>query len=310
VKWSTYKGTDSHSNSIVQVGFGLIGQSIADSLKQNTPNLKTEKEYKVNWKSIESFKIGLENLFEYLEQKEGTTKTSSVSIIWSAGKAGFSASDDECNSELIFFKSAILSLLSLCTRLGYSEIYFHHLSSAGGLFEGQKFINKNSQARPLRPYGHLKLRQEEFLSGLDDISSLSIYRPSSIYSKHNVSGRKGLISVLIENGISNKVTTITGSDDTQRDYVLDKDIADYVAAQIKSKPDKKLYRHFLIDGKASSILEIRSIIERLLNRKLLLRYSFVNQNKADMSFTPSLKPATFYTSSLSTNIYSLYYSLL
>jgi len=124
-------------------------------------------------------------------------------IIWSAGKVGVSSIEDECENELRFFKESIQSLLSQLYKFNNLIIHFILISSAGGLFEGQSFINKDAKPTPKRPYRNYKLAQKKFLSTLvnSSIESKIIYRPSSVFSIHNNTGRKGLLTVLFENDI-------------------------------------------------------------------------------------------------------------
>lgn len=295
---------------VLQFGLGLVGKSINSAIKDISKSGHILISEKINWSSISSFENQVKSTSSIFSDVNNIDYKIELNIIWSAGKVGFSASDEECEKEFDFFTRAISILISEFKSLQKCSIHFCFISSAGGLFEGQKFITKTSKPAPLRPYGRYKLSQENLLANFkEDFDSLSIVRPSSVYSNYNIKGRKGLISVLIENGISNRESVITGSDDTQRDYVLDLDIGNFVANNVLSS-EKNSETYFLIDGKSSSIQEIRIMVESMINRKLILRYSNINKNSADMCFWPGLKPKHFNTSMLSTNVRILYNNLL
>lgn len=307
---SKYINSQGQSKFLLHIGLGLVGSAL-EAACSSSPLEKDElKSYRVDWSDVKDMETKLEDVFKFITESESTTGSQEVHIIWAAGKVGFNASDDECSYEMNFFRESltVLSGLASSSRL---KIIIHFISSAGGLFEGQRFISEASLPAPKRPYGRFKLAQECFLNdNKESFHNIMIYRPSSIYSAHNVSGRKGLLAVLIEYGIKNREITLTGSDDTQRDYVLDADIGTFVVEQIFNNAEMKNETHFLIQGKSSTILEIRLLLERIMNRKLILRFSTTKENSADMSFTSGLKPSRFETSPLPTNLTKLYLNLL
>lgn len=296
---------------VLHIGLGLVGSAIETASINQSTDVEQLQYHKVDWTDNTSFSTLISSVADCIQEElSSDTLEHVIHIIWSAGKVGFNATKEDCDKEMHYFEACVEDLSGIFDSSSI-EMHFHFISSAGGLFEGQRFISQSAQPAAKRPYGFFKLAQEEHLIRRQaSFSSLTIYRPSSIYSAHNVSGRKGLLAVLIDLGLKNKEITITGSEDTKRDYVLDRDIGKFVAAQIFNRKKGQTETHFLIQGKSSTILEIRLLLERIMNRKLILRFSTVDQNNADMSFTSSLKPDGFETSPLPTNLKSLYLNLL
>ena len=137
-----------------------------------------------------------------------------LAVIWSAGDASFHSSDREVAEEQTIFTESVGVVQNLRELVKPTRFGFHFISSAGGLFEGQRAVDFNSAPAPLRPYGRLKLAQEEALSSSFDSGELACYRPSSVYGpmvalpaearhpihtkkKGNNASRAGLVSPLM-----------------------------------------------------------------------------------------------------------------
>ena len=72
---------------------------------------------------------------------------------------------------------------------------FFLMSSIGGLFEGQALINSESNPKPLRPYGKLKLSQEGYLQSKDNIQIiLSIFLVME--TKHQILKRMTMMELM------------------------------------------------------------------------------------------------------------------
>ena len=67
---------------------------------------------------------------------------------------------------------------------------------------------------------------------------------------------------------------------------------------------------YLIDGKPSSLTEIRHMVERVLGKKLYLKYSLQKNNATDITFSSHLRSPLFRSSTLYTNIKMLHQNLL
>lgn len=228
-----------------------------------------------------------------------------LAVLWSAGRSGFGATAAEAERELASFRRVLETTLRLAEEHPGSRVSFGMISSAGGLFEGQRVVTARSVPAPRRPYGELKLAQEEMLAGLAGGLAWRVYRLTSIYGATGTSPRRGLIPTLILNGIRQRVTAITGSFSTLRDYVWVGDVATYVAADLTGAP-AGTSRCVLASAKPSSIFEIRRLIERVVGRPLYLTLSGDATNRADITFAHDADPAGWRTSSLETCVRAIY----
>lgn len=84
-----------------------------------------------------------------------------LAVIWAAGQSGFGT--DEPGMETEF--AALADVRALTRRIGEAvrlplATAFVHMSSAGGLYEGQLACGRDARPTPLRPYGPGKLAHE------------------------------------------------------------------------------------------------------------------------------------------------------
>lgn len=279
----------------ILIGKGLIGSAIEKFL---STDMNLLQEFKMDWSdvdgSIKRFKA-LPISFEKYDKLE---------IIWSAGKAGFLASEEETAIEKRNF-SKWISVLQMLNKQQNIRLWL--MSSAGGLHEGQVCVNEQSGLSIKRPYGELKLYQERLIE--QSFKNFVICRISSVYTTYNLDGRMGLLPVMIKNCIQNTVMTLYGSESTLRDYVLDEDIASFVSLHIKE--GSKLHGiKYLVAGFPLSILTIKSYVEKISLKKLFVQYIFKGANAENISFMRSLKADNFNVSSLETNLKILYNRVL
>jgi UDP-glucose 4-epimerase len=182
------------------------------------------------------------------------------------------------------------------TRMG-----FHMLSSAGGLFEGQRFVDGASQPQPRRAYGQAKLEQEELLERLRCDMCAHVYRPSSIYGFSGEGGRSGLVNTLIVNAKRHSVSRIFGGLDTVRDYVLAADIGEFVAKRIL-QPEIDSQTFLLASGKPASVSEIVRIASKVIGTPLYLKLDLQPSNASHITFRPSALPEDWRPTDLETGI--------
>lgn len=269
---------------ILQIGIGLIGKSF-QSLTLS--NCSSAKEFPINWHSSDDVLKTISTCIQFINSQN---KYYEFYLVWTAGKAGFTSQTDETKEELSLFKS-IMNQFSNELKSDFTSKTVLMLSSAGGLYEAQKNIGYDSIPKPLRPYGHLKLAQENHLkSNSDNWDKLIIIRPSSIFSSSNTRGRKGLINTLVQNVLTNRVTNIYGDPTTLRDYVDVEDVAELIFACINNqvnKSDQKLQEYIVASGKPVSIHEIIHLIEARLNSPLRIRFTPVKLNTGDITYNPN-----------------------
>jgi UDP-glucose 4-epimerase len=291
-------------------GVGLIGTSILTKLSQS--GNYEQSTHPFNWYDAKIRTQEAESIYEYvanyLRNKTAVSQDKGrATFVWSAGRAGFQDSKACLNEEMLSFNDVLDIVKRLADEFTSVSIDFHLLSSAGGLYEGQTFVDKDSIPSPQRPYGELKLRQEQSLIDLDVCISKNIYRPTSVYGIMAGSHRMGLIPALLFNGLSNKVTTIFGSFSTLRDYVHSADVAGYIVDIIHNDCVKNSHDKFILaSGRPSSIFEIKCIVEKVLSKKVYLDFRAIESNSSDITFSPSVLPENWQAMDIETGIRGVY----
>jgi UDP-glucose 4-epimerase len=230
-----------------------------------------------------------------------------IDIILSAGRAGFDATEDELYTE----QNLMLGILDILTeKLSHlGPISTHLISSAGGIFEGAACVNPSTPVSPKRPYGVAKQRlEEELIKRQPDNHSLYIYRPSTIYGYAGPKARHGLITVLLQNAVSNRTTHIFADPNTLRDYVSRDDIAAFVWKQIHNSAPG-VFSYILASGKPTSIVEILNNCELVVNRAIWVSYSAQLQNSTNITFSKSCIASEFNTSRLIDGITNTYMNI-
>ncbi|MDA8019990.1 MAG: NAD-dependent epimerase/dehydratase family protein [Thermoanaerobaculia bacterium] len=229
-----------------------------------------------------------------------------LDVVWSAGRAGFAADEEQILGEEANFRR----LLDMVVRVASStsgQIVFHLISSAGGLFEGQRHVAAGSCPCPQRPYGVLKLRLEELLANLDFPRPISrrVYRLTSVYGPSVRGGRRGLVPTLLHNAREGRATTIVGQLTTLRDYVFTEDIARHIADAwvLPTQPDRC---EILASGKPTTIHEIVHHVHKVVHRTPALVFAARRDNATDITFAPSVLPPDWAPTDLETSIFQLH----
>ena len=273
----------------VHFGSGVIGMAILDRLLREGRLIKHQK---IDWSNVTPFAEWLK-VSEYFDGGY-----ESIDIVWAAGQAKFTATQEATEREKQDFETIIEAIDQRISSLrGKARTRFWLMSSAGGIFEGQTHVNSTSATSCQRPYATYKLFQEEYVQ---EFFESIICRVSSVYSTHNFSGRMGLIPTVVRNHLFKLETTLYGNPSTLRDYVLDRDIGKFVAGGIVN--DQVPGLEYLVSGQPTSIQAIINIIEETTHRKVRLKYSNQNLNAANMSFSPKLRSKRFQASAMIANI--------
>lgn len=276
-------------------GCGLIGQAISHALLCRKKRLI--EDYAFPWKNKAAQAQAASTIAlavtSKLQGKAMTAKPRLV-FVWSAGRAGFSATHEQAAQEMAAFTVVLELARRLQQQLHDVEVEFHLLSSAGGLFEGHTLVGHADVPQPRRPYGQLKQEQEQALLKASQLTPV-IYRAASVYGIPSQGRRTSLIPVLIHHGLLRQVVTIVGAAKTLRDYVCVDDVGHYIAQKITCpdvvKPAGGIY--WMVTGKPSAIMELTGMVEEVIRRKLYLSYRFDAENSSDITFSPELKPADF-----------------
>lgn len=231
-----------------------------------------------------------------------------IDFIWTAGKGGFGMEQSDTLPELASFSEVVEMAIALRRENPSCLVRFHLISSAGGLFEGQRNVNNASLPAPRRPYAFLKLAQEKILDKCDELVRF-IYRPTSVYGFAGLNRRMGLITTLLLNASKNKVSTIFGAPDTLRDYVWADDVGAFIAGMIASKTSCS-GRFVLALGKPSALFEVLNCIEKILNKKLFCHYVKSGGNADHNTFSTETRPVGWNPVDMETGIRKTYHAML
>ena len=287
-------------------GLGLIGRSIVHGLHRRSDYSTTELPY--SWSGGSAQAMDGQRIVEFVSSRRSlprgtrpSRESPRVDLVWSAGRGGFGSTEEQLGPELRSFESVLMlasRIRSLHPECGHA---FHMISSAGGLFEGQRNVGPESRPEPKGPYAALKLKQEELLGGLDPAVDKFVYRPSSVYGFVAGGMREGLLTTLISNGIRRQVSRVFGEPGTLRDYVLASDVGQFVADRLVGA----IREHgifTLASGKPSTISEILRMTEALIDRSLYVVFQQSAVNAEHNTFRPDALPVDWSPTALYTGM--------
>jgi UDP-glucose 4-epimerase len=288
-------GSPDQGHCILVFGLGLIGKNILAALRHT--GLYDGEDFAFRWGS--PTEADIRPIREFVADR---CQSGRIDLVWSAGNSGFSSPEAEFAREMVSFRSVLGLCRDIILGKPNAKLSFHIVSSAGGLFEGQTNVDRRREPVPLRPYGRVKLMQENELLELAELMQINIYRPSSVFGFAGPTARRGLIDSLFFNAALNKVTNIFGSPDTLRDYVFVKDIGRFIAGRVvDGKPGGTF---LLASGKPSSVSEVIHAVEAALNRKIYRRHDTSGLNAANMSFNRQALPEDWNPTDLVTGVRS------
>ena len=280
--------TLSDSHTCVVVGLGLIGQKVVDILMQTYLRLPSHTNL-IQWDRAATITAAIDH---YIKAHQPQT----LDIIWSAGKAGFGASDADMQAEFEVYAELVQSL-----KTKDLDLRFNLLSSAGGIYENSGFIDAIDDISPQRPYAHWKLKQESLLhdSGVD----ARIYRIASVYGYKQGQGRLGLINTMIKNTLNHEPVKVFGSQTTLRDYIYHFDIARFV---VRNLLDASFGIDIIASGKATSISTLINMVQRLTRKPVKTLYIDDFDNSNDIVFDRHLIPKTLQITSLEEGVLNVF----
>lgn len=288
------------SHAIALFGVGLIGGAILRALMKR--GVTSLADLPLNWKDRPQRSLDLLSLTHAINCQFDRAPLARLDIVWAAGKAGFGAGREELGAEFEAFRDISKWAQELPLHLPPgTSLGFHMLSSAGGLFEGQRFVDSTTLPRPHRAYGEAKLEQEATVEDLRNTMVAHIYRPSSVYGFSREGGRSGLINTLIENAKKHSVSRIFGGLDTVRDYILASDIAEFVANKI-TQPETASQTFLLASGKPASVSTIAQIVTKVVGSPLYLKLDVQPSNASHITFRQSALPEGWRPTDLETGI--------
>lgn len=292
-------------------GTGLLGGGILRALNSARPSMTVAIPL-LDWRDPSEQTRQLADIERLIisraqARRPGAEQAVPVRILWTAGGAGFSASEEQVSAEFRSFAAVVATAERLASALPHADVGFFAISSAGGLFEGQRLVDQESRPEPRRPYGRLKASQEQILLDGSERFAKRIYRISSVYGRIDPQHRMGLIPTLLHDGLRRRVSTIVGSASTLRDFVWLDDIGRFLAAELLgSRRQGEPVISYLCSGRSTSLGEVLHEVENTLGRKLYVEFSADRANAADITFSPRLLPSGWTQTDLRVNILDIY----
>jgi len=286
-------GSDDVQHIVPLFGTGLVGGSIVHVLERAG---WTNTEIPYDWTDAASRAAAAKAIARKIDAIAASAAGPvRVSTIWAAGRNGFASTAAQMAEETILLEEVLDQATALQAALPAARHSFHHMSSAGGLFEGQSHVAENTAPAPIRPYGIGKLEQEAIVHRLPETVPAIIYRPSSVYG-WRPGGRYGLFAALIRGALEGRPTRIFGTVNTVRDYVYADDIARFISARILRSVSAGTY--LLASAKPTSMYEAIHVTEEIMQAHLLLHYDTSPDNTRNMSFLVSALPAGWHSTPL------------
>ena len=233
-----------------------------------------------------------------------------LKVLWSAGSAGFAASNEQVQQEMELFSSALDACEVLSSKGTVGPVSFALLSSAGGIFEGVRLIDDVTAPCPRRPYGFFKLAQEEALRAAHGLASKVILRLTTVYGYIRPRQRSSVIGTMVLNGLRQKETKITGRMSTLRDYIWIEDLAQVLSEVILRESEVPLRSLIVASAKPCSLLEIQDAVERTIGTKLYVSYDLDPTNAEDITVVSNASLLRCQSSVLRVNVRKMYVDLL
>ncbi len=278
---------------VLLFGSGLIGTAIFSALLGGSVHASA-KRFGWSWPLPTATEIQTVELAAL--QALAERPDADFSVIWAAGRSGFGSDEKAMADELMALDRVLQVAKLIGNRMVPESRKFIHVSSAGGLFEGQVACGKETVPRPLRSYGHGKLSQEQIIRTDSGLGHRLILRPSSVYG-YVPGARRGLVATLIASSIQHSTATIFGSLLTLRDYIYAPDIGRFVAKRLsKPMPSEDAISTetcLLASARPASLFEIIRLVEGGLGRGLAMRIDPRPENARNNTFLPSALPEDF-----------------
>jgi nucleoside-diphosphate-sugar epimerase len=300
---------DAGHEFVAVFGVGLIGSSLVASLEREGAH--REAHFPVAWNEPIERARQMSAIATMIERGRNADDCRGLHVVWSAGRCGFEASQAEADLERDAFDEWLTALDRVVRQTQAGCIRFTLISTAGGLFEGQRHVDSHSRPNPKRPYGRLKFYQEQRIQAEGVPWTSSIVRLTSVVGPIGDGRRQGLVSTLVANGLRRLPTRIVGRMETLRDFISVADVAAFLAHRIRQPETSRDSRILtLASYKPSSLAEVQRVVERILGRRLYVNYALAPSNEMDITFSPNLRPPGWAPRDLFSSVRELYQDAL
>ena len=249
----------------VVVGEGLIGRSVSKRIRLRAHDAEMHRP--TSWSSPTHGN----DLAALLKGHE----IGRVEILWTAGSFGMSSSAD-VDGVLSQFSNGLADIVSVAQTYGPTRV--HLASSAGALgcvTADRRFETVESA------YRQIKQGEEDRAQEL--VESVRIHRVTSVYGEPSVTGRAGMVGVLIGNGLRAKETALYARTVTMRNYIFADDVAE---ALVRATDDPSLDMTLLGARRSHAMHEVVATAQAVIRRKIPISYR-PPANHHDMVFNPA-----------------------
>jgi len=296
---------DADTQWVAVFGIGLIGSSLVSALKAQ--GAQFEGRYRIAWNDPKQRSQQLATIETTLATTLASTSSRNLQVVWSAGQCGFEASQGEADQEQRVFDEVLMVVERVARDTPGLSTKFLMIGSAGGLFEGQRHVDRRSRPDPHRAYGRLKLYQEERIRVDDAPWTPEIVRLTSVVGPLRHGQRQGLISTLVWNGLRRLPTGIVGRMETLRDFISVDDVAAFLALRIRNGGESgEAGVMTLASFRPASLAEVQRLVERVLGRRLFVSYALAPSNDMNITFSPDLRPAGWSPRDLLSSVRGIY----
>lgn len=162
-----------------------------------------------------------------------------------------------------------IHLLESCVKNNIQRVIF---ASSGGSIYGEgnsKLLSENDPTFPISPYAIGKQTIEGYLRYFHKKYQLDylVYRISNVYGEgqNTTNNKHGVISVFLNNILTEKPLTVFGNGTMTRDYIEVHDLTSFMAKKFSQNSKYKLYN--IGTGRGVTVNEILATIEKVTKKK-------------------------------------------
>lgn len=267
---------------LVTGGAGFIGSHLVDSLVESghqvavVDNLSTGRFDQVN-RNAHLFEMDLVEpaLMQVLEEVQPQVVIHHAAQIDVRRSVANPVEDAHTNI------LGSLNLLEASVRYGAQKFIF---ASSGGTIYGEPRhlpCSERHPLKPLSPYGSAKAAIEIYLHYYTQVHGLDCFtlRYGNVYGpRQDPFGEAGVVSIFTQTLLDNRIPTIYGSGEQQRDFVY---ISDVIDANLACLNSKKPGAYNIGTGVGTSINRMFFLLRELTNSEVTPRYGPMRTGELD-----------------------------
>ncbi len=212
---------------------GMLGQAISRAVQRGVDNIRFDST-KLAWTDADLLRRQVVASTREIVQASAA-RHARWCVIWAAGAAVTSATNEEVAVELATFRSVVAAIGSAAAgHEAHGSVFV--ASSAGGVYGAalDPPFTEDTPPAARSPYGRLKLDQEASAAGLADRGiAVLIGRITNLYGPgQSLAKMQGLVSHLALARLGGKPVSIFVPLETLRDYIYVDDCASLILASL------------------------------------------------------------------------------